>query len=70
MTEDERLIALLRQALPSVSTAVPSRDLWPTVARRSPRPATWSWVDLGLAAGVCGAFLWQPGWFVWLSYRF
>jgi hypothetical protein len=70
MSDDERLIGLLRQALPSVSTASPSRDLWPGVATRCCRSTRWSWVDLGIAAGVCGAFLWQPGWFVWLSYHF
>jgi hypothetical protein len=70
MTDDERLIALLREALPDVSTAAPSRDLWPAIAGRRQRPVGWSWVDLGIAAGVCGAFLWQPKWFVWLSYHF
>jgi hypothetical protein len=67
--EDERLVAFLRETLPPISTATPSRDLWPVIARRRPR-VNWSWVDLALAGGVCVAFLWQPGWFFWLSYHF
>jgi hypothetical protein len=70
MKEDERLTALLREALPDISTAAPSRDLWPTVVMRCRRPVRWSWVDLGIAATVFVAFLWQPKWFVWLSYHF
>ena len=70
MSEDERLTALLREALPVISTAVPSRDLWPAVAMRCRRPVSWSWIDVGIASAVCGAFLWQPEWFVWLSYHF
>ena len=69
MSEDERLAALVREALPSVSTTVASRDLWPAVAMRCRRPVSWSWIDLGIAAAVCGAFLSQPAWFVWLSYH-
>lgn len=69
MREDERLVAFLREALPPISTAAPSRDLWPVITRRRLR-LNWSWVDLVLAGGVCASFLWQPGWFFWLSYHF
>jgi hypothetical protein len=65
---DEELIALLRSALPAVPAEAPSHDLWPAIVR--PRPATWSKTDLGLAAAACAAFVWQPGWFVWLFYHF
>jgi hypothetical protein len=68
VTDDERLMALLRDALPAVPTAAPARDLWPVVVRRR-LPVSWSWIDLGIAAGVCSAFLWEPGWFVWLLYH-
>lgn len=66
---DERLIALLREALPPVSAATPSRDLWLAVAEHG-HSARWSWIDLGIAGGVCAAFFWRPAWFVWLSYHF
>ena len=66
---DDRLIALLREALPPVPAATPSRDLWPAVAEHR-HSARWSWIDVGIAGGVCAAFFWQPAWFVWLSYHF
>jgi hypothetical protein len=68
MTDEERLIAFLREALPPVSTAAPSRDLWPAIAQ--PRlPMNWSWIDLVLAGALCAVFIWQPAWFIWLSYH-
>lgn len=68
MTDEERLGALLRDALPPVSTAAPSRDVWPEIAKRR-LPTRWSWMDLGLVVALCAVFIWQPVWFVWLAYH-
>ena len=68
MTDEERLRAFLRDVLPPVSTAGPSRDLWSAIAKRSP-PGQWSWIDLSLAGALGAVFIWQPAWFVWLIYH-
>lgn len=68
MTDEERLTAFLRDVLPPVFTAGPSRDLWPAIAKRRP-PRQWSWIDLSLAGALCAVCIWQPEWFVWLAYH-
>ena len=68
MTDEERLTAFLRDVLPPVSTAGPSRDLWPAIAKRRP-PRHWSWIDLSLAGALGAVCIWHPAWFVWLIYH-
>jgi hypothetical protein len=68
VTDEERLTAFLRDVLPPVGTAGPSRDLWPAIAKGRP-PGQWSWVDLSLAGALCAVCIWQPAWFVWLAYH-
>jgi len=70
MTEETRLVALLRSAVPPVVTAGPSRDLWPLVVKRSEERPKWPWFDVALAAGVGVAFLMRPDLLVLLAYHF
>lgn len=68
MSDDDRLLALLRGALPP-STGDGHRDLWPLVASRiNARPA-WSWFDLGLAAAVAMVLLMFPRGIFFLAYH-
>ena len=52
MTDDDRLLRVLRSAFPPVGDEAPSRDLWPSVADRIEAPDRWVWLDLSLAALV------------------
>ena len=52
MTEDTRLLTLVRSAVPPVVRRAPSRDLWPCVVKRSQERPKWSWLDVGLVTGV------------------
>ena len=70
MNDDTQLAALLRSALPPVSTDGPSRDLWPALANRSERRVHWSWVDIGLAAIVVLAIAAWPETVLLLAYHF
>ena len=70
MTDDTPLTALLRSAFPPVVTHGPSRDLWPRIAGRSKQRATWSWIDIGLAAGVAISFAAWPDVLMLLAYHF
>ena len=70
MTEDTRLVSLLRSAVPPIgNAAAPSRDLWPLVATRQQAGPTWSWLDVSLALGVAVVLLLRPDWLVPLAYH-
>ncbi len=69
MNDDDRLVHLLRTALPPAGAARPSRDLWPSVASRMEAPARVSWLDLALAAVVAAALLTRPAWLWLLAYH-
>ena len=50
---EDRMKQLLKQALPPVFEAEPSRDLWPELLRRlDARPAAPPWFDWALAGGL------------------
>jgi len=70
MTQDTRLLALLRSAVPPVVTAAPSHDLWPLVVKRGQERSRWWWLDVGLAAGVAIALLIRPDLLIPLTYYF
>ena len=69
MTGDEGLQHLLRSALPRAADRKPSRDLWPLVVNRVQARVGWSWLDVGLAAGVTVVLLMFPGWLFLLAYH-
>lgn len=69
MTDDTQLVTLLRSALPPVVPTEPSRDLWPLVMHESHAGPKWSWLDLGLAAGVVVALWMRPELLAWLIYH-
>lgn len=70
MTDDSRLLALVRSAVPTpLVTAVPSRDLWPLVVKRSEERPKWSWLDVGLATGVAIALAIWPDVLLRLAYH-
>ncbi|MBI1876603.1 MAG: hypothetical protein HYS05_22300 [Acidobacteria bacterium] len=60
----------MRSAVPPVVTAGPSRDLWPLVVKQSQERPEWSWLDVGLAAGVIIALLIWPELLMLLAYHF
>jgi hypothetical protein len=68
--DDTRLAALLRSAMPPVRASAPSRDLWPLVARGGRQHASWSWLDLALAAGVAASVIAWPDMLILLAYHF
>lgn len=70
MTDDTRILALLRSAVPPVVTAEPPRDMWPRIVKRSRDTARWSWLDVGLAAAVAIALLMRPDLLILLAYHF
>lgn len=70
MTEETRLLALVRSAVPPVVTGVPSRDLWPSVVKRNQERPKWSWLDVGLAAGVAAVLPIWPDVLLLLAYHF
>jgi len=69
MNDDDRLVHLLRAALPPANAAGPSRDLWPRVASRIETRVRVSWLDLALAAVVAAALLARPAWLWLLAYH-
>ena len=69
MNDDDRLVHLLRAALPPANAAGPSRDLWPRVASRIETRVRVSWLDLALAAVVAIVLLLRPGWLWLLAYH-
>ena len=70
MTDDTRLLALLRSAVPPVAATAPSIDRWPLVVGRQRRRSKLSWLDAGLAAAVAATLLTRPDWLVLLAYCF
>ena len=60
MNDDERIQDLIRSALPPVTAARPTRELWPLVVKRGQTPPAWSWVDVGLAAALAVVLLVFP----------
>jgi hypothetical protein len=69
MTEDTRLLDLLRSAVPPVVAPAPSIDRWPLVVKRHRERTEWSWMDAGPAA-VVATLLTRPDWLVLLAYHF
>ena len=70
MTDDTRLVALLRSAVPPVVTAEPSPDMWLRIVKRSRERQQWSWIDLGLAAAAAIALVMRPDLLMLLAYHF
>ena len=69
MNDDDRLVHLLRAAVPPAGAAFPSRDLWPSVARGMEARLRLSWLDLGIAAVLAAALLVHPAWLWLLAYH-
>ena len=69
MSDDDRLLALLRGALPPTADGGSHRDLWPLVMSRIDAPSAWSWFDLGLAAAVAVVLLMFPRGILFLAYH-
>ncbi len=69
MNDDDRLVHLLRTALPPAGAARPSRDLWPSVLSAMEARVRVSWLDLVLAAAVAVALLIHPAWLWLLAYH-
>jgi hypothetical protein len=57
---DEHLQNLLRSKIPHALGERPARDLWPEVLNRIEARPAWSWIDVGLAAGVATALVIFP----------
>lgn len=70
MTDDTRIEVLLRSALPPVVAVTPSRDMWPRIVTRSKDQQTWSWLDIGLAAGIAIVLILRPDLLMLLAYHF
>jgi hypothetical protein len=70
MTEDTRLLDLLRSAVPPVVAPAQSVDRWPSVVKRHRERFEWSWLDAGLAAVVVATLLARPDWLLLLAYHF
>lgn len=70
MTEDSRLLELLRSAVPPVVPPASSVDRWPLVVRRQREGPGWSWLDAALAAAAAAALLMRPDWLLVLAYHF
>ena len=68
MTDDTRLLELLRSAVPPVEAPTSSIDRWPLVVKRHRKRTEWSWLDAGLAAVVAATLLARPDWLVFLAY--
>ena len=66
---DERIQELLLTAISPPVDDGPKRDLWPRLARRFDEPPRWSYVDLGLAAGLIAALAIFPEWLWPLAYH-
>lgn len=66
---DAELAALLREALPPVDDGLPAGDLWPRLVARTAAPPAWSWLDVGIAAGIVAALIARPDWIVLLAYH-
>ncbi len=69
MNDEDRLVHLLRAAVPPVTAAAPSRDLWPRVASGVEARLRVSWLDLAVAAVLAAALLVHPAWLWLLAYH-
>jgi hypothetical protein len=69
MIEEDRLINLLRSAMPPSRDSEPSRDLWPLILSRGRIPASWSWVDINIGIIVIIVLLLFPNLFWLLAYH-
>ena len=68
MSEDTRLLALVRSARPPVVPVPPPADAWRRVVERN-RRREWSWFDLAVAAAAVALLLLRPDWLVVLAYH-
>ena len=69
MTDDTRIVHLLRSAVPPIVTTEPSPDMWQRIVKRSRDSQPWSWVDIGLAAAVAIALVMRPDLLMLLAYH-
>lgn len=61
--DQERLLQLLKQAVPPVTQCEPRRDLWPAMQRRlQARPSAPPWFDWALAGGLAVCACAFPAW--------
>ncbi len=70
--DEDRIKQLLKQALPPMAGAEPTRDLWPAFLRRlnheSVRSLPWMWFDCALAGGLVAFLVFVPAWIPVLLY--
>lgn len=70
MIDEQRLVGLLRSAVPPAAVRPPSRDLWPLVERRfAGSSGAWTWIDLGIAAATAIVLLLFPEWLLPLVFH-
>jgi hypothetical protein len=69
MNDETPLVTMLRDAMPPVGDAAPSRDLWPALAGRRRVPASGVWLDAILAAAAAFALLARPDWLMFLAFH-
>ena len=69
MTDHDQFTQLLRAALPPMPDQAPSRDLWPDVLHRTQVRASWTWIDLSVAALVVATLAAFPEWIWLLAYH-
>ncbi len=69
MTDDTRLLALVRSALPPVLPAPPPADAWRRILEWNDRRPEWSWLDLAVAAAAAAVLLRRPDLLVVLAYH-
>ncbi len=66
---DEKLLELVRKALPKVGDVEPGRDLWPGVLRKfEARPRRVPWYDVALAVALAAMAILFPTAFPVLLY--
>lgn len=70
MTDETRILALLRSAVPPVAIETPSRDMWPRIVKRSADSQKWSWLDVGLGVGVTIVLVMRRDLLMLLAYHF
>lgn len=70
MIDDEKLLVLVRSAIPPVSPADPPRDAWSRLASRGMELRAWSWVDLAVAAASLATLVVRPELVIALLYHF
>ena len=70
MTDESRLTALLKSAIPPVTDLETSQDLWPLVTRRPQQVVTWSRIDLGIVAVAMLVVAAMPQAWLLVAYHF